>query len=139
MIYAGHTRSATPIRPLKPNLSNTSEAIRKLNPDLFATLGRLGSKVDRKQARALVSCSPAERRGQARIRAGVEITVTLTAYVVRRLDPDNLAGALKPMQDTIADYLGIDDGDPRIRWECGCVETRGREGVIVTIQVGQTL
>lgn len=35
----------------------------------------------------------------------------------RRLDSDNLAGSAKSARDGVADWLGIDDGDERIRWD----------------------
>lgn len=35
----------------------------------------------------------------------------------RKLDTDNLAGAFKHVQDTMAKLMGIDDGDPRVTWQ----------------------
>lgn len=35
----------------------------------------------------------------------------------RMLDDDNAVSALKPLRDGIADRLGVDDADPRVRWE----------------------
>jgi len=35
----------------------------------------------------------------------------------RRLDSDNLAGSMKHVQDEMARYIGVDDGDERIKWE----------------------
>lgn len=46
-------------------------------------------------------------------------TVTLTRIAPRALDSDNLQGACKAIRDGVADALGVDDGDPRIRWEYG--------------------
>lgn len=43
-------------------------------------------------------------------------TVTLWRLAPRKLDSDNLAGALKAIRDGIAEALGVDDGDPRITW-----------------------
>ena len=45
------------------------------------------------------------------------ITITLTRVGPRKLDTDNLAGALKAVQDGIADAIGIDDGSELIRWQ----------------------
>lgn len=42
--------------------------------------------------------------------------VTLTRVGPRRLDPGNFQGCFKHVQDGVADWLGIDDGDPRIEW-----------------------
>jgi hypothetical protein len=49
------------------------------------------------------------------------------------MDSDNLANALKPVRDELADWIGIDDADGRIRWETGQVETRGPIGIHLTI------
>jgi len=44
--------------------------------------------------------------------------ITLTRIAPRALDAhDNLPISLKNTVDGIADYLGIDDRDPRVRWE----------------------
>lgn len=45
--------------------------------------------------------------------------VTLTRCGPRELDDDNLRGALKNARDGIADWLGIDDRDPRVSWGYG--------------------
>lgn len=44
------------------------------------------------------------------------LVVTLTRYG-RRLDDDNLRGALKAVRDGVAEWAGIDDGSERWRWE----------------------
>lgn len=44
-------------------------------------------------------------------------TVTLTRVAPRKLDDDNLASGFKAVRDGVADWLGINDGSPRIRWE----------------------
>lgn len=36
-------------------------------------------------------------------------TVTLTRIAPRQLDPSNLVGALKHVQDGVADWIGVDD------------------------------
>jgi hypothetical protein len=47
-------------------------------------------------------------------------TVTLTRIAPRELDTgDNLPSALKHCRDGIADWLGIDDRDPRVTWVYG--------------------
>lgn len=54
--------------------------------------------------------------GWATTDAGSVIVVTLVRYG-RRLDDDNLRGALKAVRDGVAEWAGIDDGSPRWRWE----------------------
>jgi hypothetical protein len=52
-----------------------------------------------------------------RFRVAPPVVVTLTRVGVRKLDPDNLAGSFKHVQDAIAKCLGVDDGDDRkVRW-----------------------
>ena len=45
------------------------------------------------------------------------LEVQLTAWLNRAFDGhDNLRASLKPVVDEIAALLGLDDGDPRVRW-----------------------
>jgi hypothetical protein len=53
---------------------------------------------------------------QPKISAVGPIEITLTRIGVRRLDDDNLAGGFKACRDGVADWLGIDDGSPRLEW-----------------------
>lgn len=43
--------------------------------------------------------------------------VTLTRIAPRKLDDDNLASGFKALRDGIADRLGVDDGDERVRFQ----------------------
>ena len=66
----------------------------------------------------------------------VAVRVHLVQLRRRLLDAhDNLAFAAKPLVDAIAASLGVDDADPRIRWEYAQAKTRGQEGVIVRMEV----
>lgn len=47
-------------------------------------------------------------------RDGFDVLVTRVAP--RKLDDDNLRAAAKSVRDGVADWIGIDDGDPRIEW-----------------------
>jgi hypothetical protein len=47
----------------------------------------------------------------------IPCTVRLTRISPGILDDDNLRGALKSVRDEIAKLSGVDDADPRIRWE----------------------
>lgn len=44
------------------------------------------------------------------------IVVRLVRQSPRLLDDDNLAGALKGVRDSVADWLGVDDRDERVSW-----------------------
>jgi hypothetical protein len=45
-----------------------------------------------------------------------DLVVTLTRIAPRELDDDNLSGGFKSVRDGVADWLGIDDRDPRVKW-----------------------
>ncbi len=72
--------------------------------------------------------------GRQTHRAG-KVVVSLVGFRRRALDDDNFVGACKHLRDAIAARIGMDDGDPRLRWEYGQQETRGAEGVLVKIEV----
>ena len=63
-------------------------------------------------------------------------TVRLTRYGKRKLDDDNLRGAMKAIRDGIADALGIDDGDDRVKYEYD--QAVGRE-YCVGVMISETL
>ena len=42
--------------------------------------------------------------------------VTLTRVAPRQLDGDNAQAACKSVRDGVADFLCLDDGDPRVQW-----------------------
>jgi len=45
------------------------------------------------------------------------VRVTLVRVGGRRLDPDNLAASWKSVQDAVARFLSVDDGDTaRVHW-----------------------
>lgn len=44
------------------------------------------------------------------------VTITITRRGGRRMDDDGLTISAKHVRDGIADWLGIDDGDPRLTW-----------------------
>jgi transcriptional regulator GlxA family with amidase domain len=45
------------------------------------------------------------------------LRIVLTRVGPKRLDPDNLCGALKAIQDQVAAQLRIDDGSLLLKWE----------------------
>lgn len=42
--------------------------------------------------------------------------IVLTRVAPKKLDSDNLQGALKSVRDGVADWLQIDDGSDRLEW-----------------------
>jgi len=67
-------------------------------------------------------------------KGGVVCRVTCIAVRKRLLDPDSIAFTFKPLTDSIAKTLGVDDADPRIRWEYHQIKTEGQTGSIVKIE-----
>lgn len=63
-----------------------------------------------------------------------QITCTMTVFTHKLCDDDNSAGGgCKALRDAVAAWIGMDDGDPRWRWEYAQVLTRGVEGVVIKI------
>ena len=79
--------------------------------------------------KALVRREPI-RKGN---KSGVVVCVDLIAARRRACDDDGNVAALKWLRDAIAESLGIDDGDSRIKFNCHQILTQGDEGVIVRI------
>lgn len=57
----------------------------------------------------------------------VPCVVTLIRVAPRALDGDNLQSGFKALRDGIADRLGVDDADPRVRWEYDQVRGKHKE------------
>ena len=60
------------------------------------------------------------------------VAVTLIRISPRPLDDDNLRGALKSVRDGVADWLGVDDRDPRVAW---CYAQRKGEPKVHAVEV----
>lgn len=62
--------------------------------------------------------------------------VTFVAYRRRFLDSDRLFGGnMTALRDAVAATLGLDDSDKVIAWEYHQVQTHGREGTSVKIEI----
>ena len=53
--------------------------------------------------------------------------VRLIRIAPRKLDDDNNAAGFKALRDGIAKRLGVDDADPRVRWEYDQERGRAKE------------
>jgi len=62
------------------------------------------------------------------------VVISFVCFRSRPCDDDNLQFGCKWLRDAIANSLGIDDGDKRLRWQYQQLKTDGPEGVSVTIQ-----
>lgn len=110
---------------LSPELQ---ERIRKSNPDAFR-------KVEaRRPERSQVSPLDGGIKERKAGKGSVVVRVTLISCRSRITDDDALAYSLKPLRDAISNSLGLDDADPRIKFEYGQLRTDGTQGVIVKIE-----
>ncbi|KPF66103.1 hypothetical protein IP84_16960 [beta proteobacterium AAP99] len=72
-------------------------------------------------------------RVSLRANVTLPVTVTLTRIAPSKgVDGDNLQGATKALRDGVADWLGIDDADPRVTWVYA--QERGPWGVRIEVQ-----
>lgn len=69
-----------------------------------------------------------------RARPALPVIITLTRIAPRSLDGDNAQGAMKATRDAVAAWLGVDDADPRVRWDYAQRRGGAREyGVEVSV------
>lgn len=61
------------------------------------------------------------------------LAVRLTRVSPRPLDDDNNVAAFKAIRDEVAAYFGMDDRDPRLRWEYA--QAKGRAAVRIDFAV----
>lgn len=105
------------------------------------SLGGLQGAVDQSDEPGKVArTDPQEKGGGNRLARGPGggpcCRVTFTSYRRKLLDSDNLAGgSMKALRDAVAATLGLDDSDKVIAWECHQVQTHGREGTSVKIEI----
>jgi hypothetical protein len=83
---------------------------------------RVRSKRAKEQRYAAAMVFPA---GMLSAMPGPPLTIRLTRRSPGVLDDDNLPPALKSIRDGIADKLGIDDRDPRVKWFYAQERTKG--------------
>lgn len=74
------------------------------------------------------------RSGLVRGRTTGGLDVKITRIGPRELDDDNLAISAKHVRDGLADALGLDDGDSRLKWGYA-QEKRRTYGVRIEIEV----
>lgn len=132
-------------RPTLDDLSRkVSASVRSLNPQLFGAdiphkpgsvgVGRVDPAQHGQPARALGQGARPQRSRPAGVASGSSVVVCLCAHLHGHpLDTDNLAGAMKPLRDALAAWLGLDDGDPRVHWRYTQVQTAGPEGTTVAV------
>ena len=73
--------------------------------------GKLRDRIARKSA-----VKDAVRAALPAITFPLPVLVTLTRYGHHKQDDDNLRRTLKSVRDVVAEWIGLDDADKRIRW-----------------------
>ena len=66
----------------------------------------------------------------------VPCVVTLTREGKGQLDSDNLQGSQKAVRDAVADWLGVNDADPRIEWRYAQVRAKDY-AVLITVETAK--
>jgi hypothetical protein len=119
---------------------NVSESTRRLNPHLYPPVGGLQSpKPQSDSGNGSAPANERKEKGKSRVGKGRSVLrITLIRLCHREItDSDNLAPGFKWTRDAIAASFGCDDRDDLIKWQYGQVETRGKEGTIVRIELLQ--
>lgn len=123
---AGQTSAATGVARAFAEFGVPVRLVSLLNMrEHWATKARRAKK----QRNAARMCAMACNRFadiKSAIADGAQLVVTITRLAPRQLDDDNLAGSAKHVRDGIADALGIDDRDSRVRWRYG--QAKGAPG-----------
>ncbi len=105
-----------------------SESLRRLNPHLFGVAGRMVA--DKREPRKIATLDKDAQRQPVN---EVRLAVRIVSFSRRVKDDDNFAGGCKHLRDAIADSIGIDDGDKRIKFEYQQIESLGPEGTMVLV------
>lgn len=113
--------------------TNVSDAVKRLNPSLYG--GAVGQVEARPAKPTAVQALDSGKRQRKESKGRVAVVVTLVSCRRRIGDDDSIAASLKPLRDGIADSLGLDDGDARIRFEYAQCRTDGEQGVMVKIEM----
>lgn len=111
------------------------ERIIKQEPEHFNQAGIVGRLQKQKPKSDTLPPLDYSQKGKSRRERRMVVIVTLVSFRHRLLDSDNCEGSFKGLRDAVARSIGVDDGDKRFRWECRQVETAGKEGTLVTIEV----
>lgn len=114
---------------IKARFPNASAAFIKRNLHLCGSVP--APEREPAKVQALVERPKVRRGGKGRVVA----VVTIIAFKRRFSDDDNLSSGAKTLRDCIAASLGVDDGDKRIKWEYGFVQSAGPEQTLVKISL----
>lgn len=131
-------QASRPVSPLEPSTAVISEAraANGLDPGITLPL-RLGRGLN-SAARTAVAEAGKRKAERSKVALGLlaaqlEVTLTRVSPGTRPLDPDNLVASLKGTIDQVAAWLGIDDGDKRLKFIPQ--QERGPWGVRIEIRL----
>lgn len=112
-----------------------SEAIRKLNPEVFANGGVRPAQPKSESGGALERKTQTPGTSKRRVARGNApvLRVHLIRIGARMLDDDNLISGYKPLRDAIASRFGLDDNQRTIEWRYG--QCQGDQGTIVMMEL----
>lgn len=117
------------LQTLKKLFPNASESTIRANVGPVA--GLQGAEPEPNQRSQSEDCRVEESPSR------VVFCVHIFIISIRRriLDEDNYIAGCKPLRDSIANSLGCDDADMRLRWQYHQLKTDGPEGTIVAISI----
>jgi len=73
------------------------------------------------------------KKAHRRSKRGVLICIKIISIRKRESDLDNIIYGAKGIRDALAKAIGVDDNDPRVRWEYDTIVTTGVTGTQVLI------
>jgi hypothetical protein len=109
---------------------NPSDDFKRLNKHLYP-LGAMDTSKRKRSADPALDKKP---RGRQELAGGMVIRCSIITCRHRLLDDDNGIAGAKALRDAIAKMFGLDDADPRIKFEYGQCQTNGEQGTIVKIE-----
>ncbi len=109
--------------------------IRVVLPIKVVSVANLREHWSKRAARAKTHRSTASTMLRAAGKApALPVTVLMTRIGAKTLDTDNLSGGCKAARDGVADWLGVDDGDPCVTWKYAQTTVKSKEyGLIVEV------
>jgi hypothetical protein len=122
---------------LRRRFPNAAKSFIDANAEPGLAMGGMVSAKPQQGAGATLDGDAKARKGGGRrvarrdLKPSHRLRVTLIAFRRRHLDDDN--NVFKDLRDAVAASLGLDDDDPRIRFDTGEHVTQGREGTLVSV------
>lgn len=110
---------------------HASESFKRRNPHLFGGMGSGKSQQD--VAPTLDCCNKSNQSSEKSM--GKPPRVSITSFRKRLLDHDNFVGGCKPLRDSIAASLELDDSEKFIAWEYHQIKSNGKQHTIVKIDL----